>query len=306
VAFVPQAWSQDEDCEACHENITRSFAVTAHGRLAAFETIDGKTGCVTCHGDGAKHMESGDANDIRRFTSEATAEDASDTCRECHRSLTLNDWETGAHALNGVGCSGCHRAHAPPPTARNWATTVCLPCHREVNAQFRYPSHHPVLEGHMTCIGCHHPHGTSIGMLNSEERPAEVCFDCHAGQAGPFLFEHDPVMEGCDTCHAPHGSAAPKLLVQNEPFICLQCHEFHFHAGLEAEEDTEAYVPRYDPTQIDPDDGQSFPGGLVPNPWGPSGYKRAFTTKCTQCHTQVHGSDNPSQAVPGFGRGLMR
>ena len=117
--------------------------------------------------------------------------------------------------------------------------------------------------------------------------------------------KHEPVNEGCDTCHSPHGSAANTLLVQNEPFLCLQCHEMHFHAGLEGEEDDEVYIPRYDPAN-DPLDGESYPGGMVPNPWGQQGYKRAFTTKCTQCHTQVHGSDSPSQTTSGMGDGMMR
>ena len=36
------------------------------------------------------------------------------------------------------------------------------------------------------------------------------------------------------------------------------------------------------------------------------GFKRSMLTKCTQCHARVHGSDLPSQTVPGGGRGLTR
>jgi hypothetical protein len=98
---------------------------------------------------------------------------------------------------------------------------------------------------------------------------------------------------------------ANNLLVQNEPFLCLQCHEMHFHSGLEGEPDETAYVPIFDP-DFDPDvPRDTYPGGLVPN-IGPSGFRQAFTTKCTQCHTQVHGSDLPSQTVPGLGQGLTR
>jgi hypothetical protein len=35
-------------------------------------------------------------------------------------------------------------------------------------------------------------------------------------------------------------------------------------------------------------------------------FNRAWTTKCTQCHSRVHGSDLPSQAVPGQGKALTR
>jgi len=112
----------------------------------------------------------------------------------------------------------------------------------------------------------------------------------------------------------PHGAVANNLLTQNEPFLCLQCHEMHFHAGLEGEEtDTGLwYIPAYDPAVPirgrDPSDrpGPTFPDGLLPIPNGLAGYKMAYVTKCTQCHVEVHGSDSPSQTVPSQGRGLMR
>ena len=64
-------------------------------------------------------------------------------------------------------------------------------------------------------------------------------------------------------------------------------------------------TPIFDP-EFDPDvDRPTYPDGMVPN-IGPSGFRQAFTTKCTQCHTQVHGSDLPSQTVPGLGGGLTR
>ena len=40
------------------------------------------------------------------------------------------------------------------------------------------------------------------------------------------------------------------------------------------------------------------------NPFGARGFNIAFTTSCTQCHIKIHGSDLPSQTVPGMGRGL--
>ena len=101
----------------------------------------------------------------------------------------------------------------------------------------------------------------------------------------------------------PHGAVADNLLQQNEPFICLQCHELHFHAGLEGwdedpVEDTQFYT--------NPDFANGYYPDGVPNPGGTQSMKMAFTTKCTQCHTMVHGTDSPSQAVPNSGRGLMR
>lgn len=80
------------------------------------------------------------------------------------------------------------------------------------------------------------------------------------------------------------------MLVANEPMLCLQCHEFHFHAGYRASDSREVDV-----------------GGIeFENRNGRRGFNIAFTTKCTQCHARVHGSDLPSQSVPGRGQGLTQ
>jgi DmsE family decaheme c-type cytochrome len=303
--------AQDEmDCAGCHEKISRHFETTVHGRIAPHETLAGAVGCATCHGDGAEHVDQGgDPTKIRRFKDDMNQDQVAEVCRTCHRSHSLNEWEGSAHALNGVTCASCHKTHVTHDlehARRKQNVDACLDCHADTWAQFQYPSHHPVREGHMDCVSCHQPHGTSIGDLRTDERSAELCLGCHTQYAGPFIFEHEPVYEGCDLCHAPHGAPANNLLVQNEPFLCLQCHELHFHSGLEGDEDTEVYVPRFDPANGATDQINTYPDGLVPNPWGESGYKRAFTTKCTQCHTQVHGSDSPTQTVPGLGQGLAR
>ncbi len=95
--------------------------------------------------------------------------------------------------------------------------------------------------------------------------------------------------EDCRICHAPHGSVANNLLVANEPTLCLQCHDFHFHAGYKPPEDEIVDV-----------------GGFErENPFGSQGMNIAFTTDCTGCHSHIHGSDTPSQTTPGRGQGLI-
>jgi DmsE family decaheme c-type cytochrome len=302
------AVADDSDCLMCHENIGKAFEATMHGHLESFEVLGGETGCRTCHGDGAAHMDSGgEPGTILSLGDGMFRELVSDACVTCHRTGQLHDWQGSTHEMNGVGCSDCHSVHQPMDRLKHNSPEPCYACHREVQAQFQYPSHHPVREGHMTCAACHTPHGSSIGLIKHDERPAELCFNCHGDQSGPFLFEHEPVNEGCDTCHTPHGAVANNLLVQAEPFLCLQCHEAHFHSGLEAWDTDTRYVPRYDP---DYDPGKprtaTYPGGEVPNPFGEESYRRAMTTKCSQCHTKVHGSDLPSQTSTGLGKGLMR
>ena len=53
-----------------------------------------------------------------------------------------------------------------------------------------------------------------------------ACIKCHVDKRGPFVFEHPPVrVEGCETCHNPHGSMNAKLLRRPVVFtVCLECH----------------------------------------------------------------------------------
>ena len=46
--------------------------------------------------------------------------------------------------------------------------------------------------------------------------------------------------------------------------------------------------------------------GFGENPFGTQSMNVAFTTACSQCHSQIHGTDLPSQALSSGGRGLVR
>ena len=92
------------------------------------------------------------------------------------------------------------------------------------------------------------------------------------------------------TCHTPHGSVANNLLTANEPMVCIQCHDFHFHAGYKAVDGEHAHVL----------------GEERENNWGAQGFQIAYTSNCTQCHAGHHGTDIPSQSVTNSGRGLIQ
>jgi DmsE family decaheme c-type cytochrome len=146
----------------------------------------------------------------------------------------------------------------------------------------------------MSCGDCHNPHGE----LNTHERTNDLCLDCHSRYQGPFVFGHAPVEEDCTICHDPHGSVANNLLVQNEPFLCLQCHEGHFHLLRKGfDPNTGTYNTRGKP--IDPDLNKTLVDAA--NPHGAEGFQMSFGTKCTTCHQVVHGSDYPSQPLSAGG-----
>lgn len=321
-----------EVCAECHEGMSAGI----HSRLAGFEYMGGSEGCEACHGGGSLHVDS-DGDKILKFD-ELLPEESAAVCAKCHTDGKLMDWTHSEHAITDVACTDCHSVHAGGKTAlKQQEPDLCYSCHQEQQAQANFPSHHPIKEGKMTCSDCHNPHGD----LNTDERSTDLCLDCHTRYQGPFVFGHAPVEDDCTICHNPHGSVANNLLVQNEPFLCMQCHEGHFHMlrkGFDPESATakfndgakpwgkqsyataaeaKAALPGF--TAANPDVrfflNQDYPdqwtiyarsttntaATTAANPHGAEGWQKSFGTKCTTCHQVVHGSDSPSQPLSGGG-----
>lgn len=289
IGYAGTGFVGDKTCMECHEDAMKSFEQNIHSRLKEFELKGFQKGCESCHGPGAAHAEEGDATKIFTFKN-AAADDASNACLKCHNSLKASDWNLSDHALDEVSCSKCHPIHKGKSVVKS-DPYLCLKCHKDINVKSYYPSHHPIREGRMKCSTCHQHHGSLVKNLQTNERLNDLCFKCHADKRGPFVFEHAPVQEDCLTCHNPHGTVANNLLKQNEPFLCLQCHESHFHAG-----------------RLGLTDERTLPSTqhVSQNPHGTEGWRRAFLTKCTQCHFKIHGTDDPSQSTSGGGRGMIR
>ncbi len=293
VPAVPGAkYVGNESCMDCHEDSVADFRKTIHGRMADFEIVGGNKGCEACHGPGSIHAEEPDMDNIIVF-SNVSMDEATAICISCHDTGNLMDWQGSEHSMSGVGCTSCHYiCHSSAEEADRLLVhsepDLCYGCHQDVKMKTYYPSHHPIKEGKMVCTDCHKSHGSFLSSLKTEERLNDLCFNCHSSKQGPFVFEHEPVVEDCNICHEAHGTVTNNLLVQNEPFLCLQCHQVHFHGGKIGNEGT--YTDIYDRSITS--NAQSW--------------KAAFTTKCTQCHSQVHGSDLPSQSVMGQGSALSR
>ncbi|MGD8395137.1 MAG: GSU2203 family decaheme c-type cytochrome [Candidatus Eiseniibacteriota bacterium] len=280
----------NESCMGCHEELGEAFLSGRHGAIRSHEAVTAThLGCESCHGPGSRHADSGEPADI---VNPATADAAlsSRLCLQCHKGGEAGGFEHSHHALADLACTACHGMHGEQRTALlvDRQPSLCYTCHADVRAQTYLPSHHPIQEGKMVCTDCHDPHARQFQNTLAGERGTDLCFSCHAGYEGPFVFEHAPVVEDCGICHAPHGAVANSLLHQNEPFICLQCHQVHFHATL----------PGIDGefTTLDGNPGISTRDGS----------KSVMMTKCTQCHSQVHGSDLPSQSISGEGGNLTR
>ncbi|MCP4716114.1 MAG: DmsE family decaheme c-type cytochrome [Deltaproteobacteria bacterium] len=251
-----------DSCVHCHNDVYRQYKGTIHSRLESFELKGLERGCETCHGPGSKHVASkGLVEDIISF-SRLQAAESSEICLQCHRGAPTMDWHANVHVLNGVGCNECHKSHkiTAPKMVYLGDPEICFTCHQEKMAQHQLPSHHPIKEQKMKCSSCHNNHGSENNNLNRETLNA-VCSSCHAEYEGPFVYDHEPVVEDCSICHDPHGTIADSLLKQNEPFLCLRCHRGH---------------------RENPETG-AHPSSA------------ALMSACTQCHSRVHGTDLPAQ-----------
>lgn len=256
-------------CGTCHEEVTKDFKGTIHARLADFEVKDKGKGCESCHGPGSMHVEGGgDKTKILSFKA-LSAGQKSEVCLQCHKNEPVMNWRGNEHSLNGVSCSDCHGSHK---SSRKYMLVeeegkLCFKCHEDKKAQMNYPSHHPIREGKMSCASCHTPHGGGKGNIKADT-VNDLCFNCHTEKQGPFTYEHVPVTESCVTCHNAHGTVAASLLKSSQPYLCMQCH----------------------------------PGHRGDHRWyatASKGFRQAFYTKCTYCHSQIHGTDLPNQTGSG-------
>ena len=272
-------------CKTCHADIWMNFYRNPHFKsVASGKEPPERTGCEGCHGPAKAHVEAGGGkNSIPRAFSLMQPKQVLDACLSCHaRELARANIRRSEHTQASVVCTNCHSIHHSPVAKSLLAkkqSDLCYTCHATVKAQFSMPSKHRVNEGFMQCTDCHNPHGSFAPTWRMSQRPRlaeqasgneEACLKCHTDKRGPFAFEHAPVrVDGCETCHFPHGSVNAKLLRRPVVFtLCLECHN-----GADSLGTRNDGVPRQSPTHnmLDP----KF-------------------QRCTTCHVRIHGSNSDS------------
>lgn len=275
---------------ACHEHdkLKLFFDSSTMGAQLQKESGLPLVDCETCHGPGSLAIEGlsrelveSDAKkgiktkcDFKTLidlkTLPATAQSL--ICLKCHTAnatFNLHNWNAGLHAINEVSCFTCHNIHIGPDlkVTPRASGKLCISCHKSAQAQFSLPSHHPLLEGRVFCVDCHNPHGSAADHSLTKDSVKETCVLCHPDKRGPFRYQHADIGENCTHCHNAHGSVNTTLLKSREPFLCLQCHEGHRLNQISGSISAER--------------------------------ARAFYTRCTDCHSAIHGSDTPSTSGNG-------
>jgi DmsE family decaheme c-type cytochrome len=123
----------------------------------------------------------------------------------------------------------------------------------------------------MACSDCHNAHGSATAAMLNKPTVNQTCYSCHAEKRGPMLWEHAPVAEDCTLCHSAHGAVRAALLNKSPPLLCQQCHTVAGHPSVART-------------------GAALPGGSA------GGQIFLLAGSCTNCHSQVHGSNHPSGA----------
>jgi len=265
MAGAAQPGQAANPCADCHGEQVTASSRGPHAGIAGRETRF----CESCHANAVKHLASGSAADIRGKVAlrKWSAKEKAMACLSCHRGQ-IPAWEGTPHARSKeVSCWSCHgdAGHDAKgnPVARR-GETACASCHVEQVSQFRRVYHHPVPEGRMSCASCHDVHGKDAA---ATRRIEAKCLSCHPEAAGPYVFPHRALEDGCSSCHTPHGSVNRGLLRTAGNGTCLSCHvQSNFPAV--------GNVPH----------NRMLQGG----------------GKCLDCHSEVHGSNVDPLMAPQY------
>lgn len=233
---------ENKMCDSCHQ--------PAKDGKVVLTQADTKALCVTCHDDQAKKIES----------SKVQHPGAQGDCTACHNPHAGKT--PGFLQPNPVSaCLACHseqseqmkKAHLHPPAFE----AGCATCHEP------HGSDHPKLlraSGNDLCLECHGPqnnykagktedtvtvfNGTVVlpKKFSMQTMHLPIKFGMgHPVQGHPVADMIDPTNSAkarhkinCMTCHQPHASAQPNLLVKdqaNNMAFCDMCHKDRTNMG---------------------------------------------------------------------------
>lgn len=289
--IVANALAKDAVCTRCHDESEAkpilAIYQTPHGNKADSRTPS----CQSCHGESAKHL-SGAAGGARPLPDVVFGDIAGER-------------PSSEPSIQNLACLACHRTD---PSRTHWQGGA----HQAAN---------------LACSSCHQTHAAHDNVRDKRTQP-DVCFGCHQEQrAQAHKFSHHPITEAkvaCSECHNPHGSAGPKLLIQNTvnetcfvchaekrgPFLwehqpvsedCSNCHTPHGSNITPLLKSRPPFLcqechdgPHNSKNPVAENAG-GIQGGLTGSPANPS---TSYTGRaCMNCHGLVHGSNHPAGAL---------
>ena len=285
-------------------------------------SLEGDKKCTACHN------ESGSKSPLTIYQTKHGMKGDKRTpgCQGCHGESAAHQTDPGNRPPEVV--FGAKSKNLSPVATRN---ASCLTCH-ESNIMARPHWSGSQHETHgVACTDCHEGHAVQQKVLNPVTQP-QVCGSCHKSQLAQIhRFSRHPILEGkvtCSSCHNPHGSDGPKLLIKETvnqtcytchaekrgPFLwehqpvvdgCTTCHTPH---GANFTPLLKMRVPMLCQSCHTSDhaknlySGANLPNGNVTTANGsiPLGSQspaaQANARSCLGCHSTIHGSNHPAGA----------
>jgi predicted CXXCH cytochrome family protein len=232
----------DKNCELCH-------APAKDGKVVLNEK-DAKSLCITCHDEQAKQIDSakvqhpgamGDCTDCH--SPHASAQpglpktDAVNICLTCHTDIAEQGQKAHLHQpVFRQGCYICHEAHGnsnPHLLRAANPNPLCLECHGP-DAKPQQVKGEPYVTIFDGKVELPENYFAKVPVL-----PLKYGLG-HPVARHPVVDQMDPanpdkvrVALNCATCHQPHSSAKPNLLVKDQETNTAFCDSCHKNAGLQ-------------------------------------------------------------------------
>ena len=192
------------NCQSCHASQATAAVDTAGGYTTTFTSL--AINCESCHGPGREHVElarAGRLGDDIGFAALATLDkDASvKACYQCHsiKDQLQDGYRSGAPLESHYSLKLPLLGDAPLfPDGRI--------------RTFAYQEGHSYsdcyLNGGMTCVSCHDPHGQTYRSVTGEPLVGRFddrqCTSCHLSKGEtPAVHSKHPPSVSCTSCHMP-------------------------------------------------------------------------------------------------------
>jgi len=228
-AISPVGLAKTTSCADCHRNLAEK------GTWRHSTTVNQQ--CLACHQQSVDPLKIG-----------FPPEKAQAFCFGCHTGKKRWLSQKFIHGPIRIGgCTLCHNPHGENnryQLLEEGSLDLCLACHGDKEGlvaektEDRMPYVHGIVVGG-GCVICHDPHATDQQFML--KKPInELCRGCHPGVVSntvghplpnhPVSAPRERLRPGrkltCASCHDPHGTINPLMLIQS-PLggrLCRECH----------------------------------------------------------------------------------
>jgi predicted CXXCH cytochrome family protein len=164
-------------------------------------------------------------------------------CENCHQIISeRNKTTVTLFATGGDLCAKCHEAKKAPVLHGPYKNGQCLICHEPHSSRFKAQTRSA---GNSLCLECHAPKPATVDTVSlfGFQEISKADFEAipkikldptlrfgHPGATHPVAEVSDPLHGGermsCLSCHTPHASTLPNLLVlaKGGSDVCDACH----------------------------------------------------------------------------------